>query len=115
MSRPSAIIGQFIREGDVDVAVGILGQLGQLCRPSIGHEELALTEQLVEVAGALAGVAVECADDAVVRPQLNHDAAGQDALGAVSEVDRLGRAFIKRQIWALRQNRLGQEFGCAGR
>src|SRR5699024_664520 len=40
---------QLIGEGDVDIAVSVLSQLRHLRRPRIGHEELTLAEQLVQV------------------------------------------------------------------
>src|SRR5699024_10016573 len=106
---------QLIRESDVDGAGSVLGQRGQICRPSICLEELALTEQQVEIASSFASVAVEGADVPVVRTKLDHDATVQNALGAVYEVERLCRIFLESQIRALRQNRFGQKLGCSGR
>src|SRR5699024_4825942 len=72
---------QLIGEGDVDVAVCILGQLRHLRRPRIGHQELALAEQLVEITCALTRFTVESADDAIVRAQLDHDPSGSTRSG----------------------------------
>ena len=106
---------QFVGERDVDVAVSVLGELGQLGRAGIGHEELALTEELVQIAGAFAGVAVERPDDAVVRPQLDHDATGKHAFGAVREVHRLRGPRLESEIRTRGEDRVGEELGGTGR
>ena len=70
---------QLVGEGDVDVAVGVLGQLDQFGRVGVGHQAGALDEDAVKLVGAGGASGGQAADDAVVFHQFQHHAAGQDA------------------------------------
>ena len=70
---------QLVGEGDVDVAIGVLGQLDQFGRVGVGHQAGALDEDAVKLVGAGGAGGGQAADDAVVFHQFQHHAAGQDA------------------------------------
>ena len=78
---------QLVGEGDVDVAERILGQLGHLGGTRGGGDAGAADEAAVEAERLARAARGDAADDAVVVDQLDQDAAGQHALGAVGDRD----------------------------
>ncbi len=94
---------QLVGEGDVDVAVGVLDQLGHLRAGGVGEHHLALAEDLVDRGRLLRAPARDPADDPVVGDHLDHDPAGQHPLGAVRHVVR--RAPPPRRAGATRSGR----------
>ncbi|MCC2690958.1 MAG: hypothetical protein K0S21_3761 [Rhizobiaceae bacterium] len=96
---------QLVGEGDVDVAVGVLGQLDQFRRVGVGHQAGALDEDAVELVGAGGAGRGQAADDAVVFHQFQHHAAGQDAFRAIGDAD-VG-AFAGR----VGESQVGAKFG----
>ena len=100
---------QLVGKGDVDVAVGVLGELHELGRARRGAHAGAVDEQPIERRGALGAVAAHAADHPVVVDQLDQHASGQHPFRAVRHLD-VGVAEGlpgEAQIGA----RLGQPFG----
>ena len=94
-SMPSVVADQrqLVGEGDVDVAVGVLDRAwpSRRCAASVSRH-LALARRLGRVGGARSAQrARHAADDAVVGDHLDHDPAGQHALGAVRDCRRRQR------------------------
>ena len=88
---------ELVGEGDVDVAVGVLGELSQFGRAGVGQEDLRRAERRVEVAGLLGSGRRQPAADAIIGDQLLEHLAGQDALRAmrVEQAVDLAAAFRK--------------------
>ena len=74
---------ELIGEGDIHVAEGVLGQLGELGRASVGQEDLRGAEGGVEIAGLFGGGWSQSTTDAVIGDELFEHLAREDALGAV--------------------------------
>jgi hypothetical protein len=66
---------QLIGESNVDVAVGVLGELRELGGAGAGHAAFAANDNLVEREGALRAFAGHAADDAGVVDDFFQDAA----------------------------------------
>eukprot|EP01136_Pigoraptor_vietnamica_P003706 Opistho-1_new@33259 len=79
---------QFVREGDVDVAEAVLGQLAHLGRGGVGQQHLAAHEAAIEGTDLLGRFGGQAADDAVILDQLDHDPSGQHPLGAIGDMER---------------------------
>src|SRR5699024_9652889 len=77
--------------------------------------ELALAEELVEGAGPFAGIAVERADDAVVRAHLDHDPPGQNPFWTMGEIDRLRSLGFECEVRTSGEDCVGEELGGSGR
>ena len=85
----AADAGEFVGEGDVDGAEGVLDHLGHLGRADVGDDDLALAEGGVVFLDLLADGAAVGADRAVVVQELVDHVAGDDALRGVDEIDVL--------------------------
>lgn len=79
--------GEFVGEGDVDVAEGVFGEFCHFCGDIVGGEQLTFAERGVDAGGDFGGAGGLAADDSVVGNELFHGVAGQDSLGAVGEVE----------------------------
>src|SRR5690606_1776025 len=87
--------GKLVRIGDVDVAVGVLGELGELRGARVGFQYLAGDEAVVETGGGFRGGFVHAADDTVVFDEFAQDVSGQHAFRAMRDeygVFRIGNA-----------------------
>ena len=83
----AADLGELVGEGDVDVAEGVLHDLGHLGGADVGDGDLAPAERGVERLHELARLRVVGADGAVVAQELPHHVPWDDALGGVGELD----------------------------
>ena len=78
--------GELVGEGDVDVAVGGLGELDELGGLAVGDGEDGRVEGLlVEGGGASRAFGVDAADDLGIAAEVGEDAADEDALRAEGE------------------------------
>ena len=94
--------GQFVGEGDVDVAERVLGQLGQLGGFRVGQANLSAAESPIELCRFLSGLRGQAADNAVIGENLYHDFPWQHAFGAVRE-QQLSAQFRPVRLDAGRQ------------
>ncbi len=77
---------EFIGDGDVHVAVGVLHQLDHLRGGRVRFDNLSPDEGCVQVAPRLCGFRSHTADDARVLNQLAHDLPRQNALRRICEM-----------------------------
>ncbi len=108
---------QLVGEGDVDVAIGVLDQLGHFGAAGVGGDAGPAHEALVEgqrLSGAARG---DPADRAIVVGQFFQDLAGQDALRTIGDRDvgSLGREPRTLQVGPARGDQIAQRFGRADR
>ena len=87
--------GQFVGKGDSGVAGGVFGELAHFRGAGVGEEQFPLDEDTIDLGRTAGAVQREAADDAVVGDQLFDHLAGQDALGAVGNVDVEGFGGIR--------------------
>lgn len=85
----SADLGEFVGEGDVHRAEGVLDDLGHLGGADVGDGDLALAEAGVDLGHGLPHLGVVGANGTVVVQQLVDHVARDDALGSVDEPDVL--------------------------
>ena len=83
---------QFVGEGNVDVAIGVLDQLGHLGRAGIGGDAGSPHETLVEGQGLAGAARSDAPDRTVVVDQFLKDAARQHAFRAIGDGDIGGAA-----------------------
>ena len=91
-SRPSAsaCAGELVGEGDVQVAVGRLGELRQLGRLRRAHRpHVGVEERAVELDAARLAALAEAADELRVRREVAQHAAAEHALGAEDDPEVL--------------------------
>src|SRR5690625_2983379 len=105
--------GNFVGEGDVDVAEGVLGQLDQLGGLGGGAQHLSAHKAFVEGGGCLGGGFVDATHHAVVFHQLDEDAAGQHPLGAVGYENVLADV-VPRLLQAPCHHFIGGAHGAGG-
>ncbi len=108
---------QLVGEGDVDVAVGVLDQLGHFRRAGVGGDAGPAHEALVEGQRLARATRGDPADRAIVVGQLFENAAGQHALGAIGD-GHVGRAVDEAgqcEVAAFGGDRVAQLLGGADR
>lgn len=116
----SADLGEFVGEGDVHRAEGVLDDLGHLGGADVGDGDLALAEAGVDLSHGLAHLGVVGADGAVVVQQLVDHVARDDALGGVDEPDVLAAGLCEQRAHEAvdgvgRDGGLDDEHGALGR
>ncbi|CAH0326733.1 hypothetical protein SRABI128_05530 [Microbacterium sp. Bi128] len=79
---------KLIRKRYVDVAVGVFHQLGHFRRHVVGDQDLPLAKHRIQVFREIGGAPGDPANNPVVGDKLDHDFAGQDALGAMGQENR---------------------------
>ena len=82
---------EFVGESDVDVAVAVLDQLDHFGGTGGGRKACPAHEAAVKAHRLARAARRDAADDAVILDQLDEDATGQHALGAIGDVE-IGRA-----------------------
>ena len=106
---------EFVGVGDVDVAVGVFGEFAEFGGARMGGEAGAFDEGFVEPCGGFGAAGGHAADDSVVADEFLEDVAGQDAFGAVGDLN-VGVVFLllrEGEIRALGGEPGGEFFGRA--
>ena len=110
---------QFVGEGDVDVAIGVLDQLDEFRRPGVGQIAPPDDEAAVDLARSPTARLGHAADNAIVGDQLAQHPAGKNAFRTMGDmhVDRRLVVFEPRkaQIRPGRRERRRQGLGAANR
>ena len=108
---------QFVGEGDVDVAIGVLDQLGHLGRTRVRGHAGAAHEALVEGQRLARAARGDAADRTVVVGEFLQNAARQHAFGAVGDrnVGRLAREARKFEVRAQAGHQVAHLLGRAHR
>ena len=93
---------KFVGKRDIDVAKGVLGQLGHFCRAGIGGHAGTAHEPAVEGERLSRASWRDAADHPIIVDEFNKDAAGKYAFGAVGDgviraFTHAGRAKIRAQ------------------